>query len=91
MTTHGGRLLRAIFGTLRGWLRTPARERKPAPTTGELEVAVATLLAAIVRVGSSRREQSWAAAAQALADLSRIDTADAQALVAAARDRVWFH
>lgn len=87
MITHGGRLLRAIFGMLRGWLSTHPRKRKTAHTAGELEVAVATLLTAIVRAGSSRREQSWAVAAQALADLSRIDTTDAQALIAAARER----
>jgi len=87
MTTHGGRLLRAIFGALRGWLETPPRQRKTDDTTSELEVAVATLLAAVVRAGSSRREQSWTAAAQALSALCRVDTADAQALIAAARER----
>lgn len=87
MGTHGIGLLRAIFAALRGWLETSPRERKPAYATRELEAAAATLLTAIVRAGSSRREQAWAAAAQALADLCRIDTADAQAPIAAARER----
>jgi uncharacterized tellurite resistance protein B-like protein len=87
MGTYGSGLLRAIVGALRGWLETPTRERKTADATGELEVAVATLLAAIVRIGSARRQQAWAAAAQALSAQCRVDMTDAQALVAAARER----
>lgn len=87
MGTHGGGLLRAIFEGLRGWFATSTPGTRAVHDEGELHVAVATLLASIVRVGSSRRPQAWTAAAQALADICHTDAIDAQGLIAAARER----
>lgn len=87
MSTHGGGLLRAIFEGLRDWFGTSAPETISTRDRRELPVAVATLLASIVRVGSSQRPPAWAAAAKALAHVCRIDADDAWALLGAARER----
>jgi len=85
--TKGAGSLRAVVGALKGWLVAPPRERQAWRAKGELEVAVATLFASVVRVGSSQRPPAWAAAAQALSRLCRLDADDAWALMGAARER----
>lgn len=88
MNTHGVGLLRVIFEGLKDWFPPWARRSAPSNDDGELPVAVATLLAAIIRAGTRQHPQTLAAAARTLAQLFRIDADDAWALMGAARERV---